>query len=420
MTKLNPQSANITEVAIIGAGPYGLSIAAHLAALGVSFRIFGKPMSAWADQMPKGMRLKSEGFASSLADPTSRFTLGEYCRQQGLRYQDIGLPVPLETFVAYGRAFQKHFVAQLEEQFVTAVRRHRDGFELQLADGEIALAHKVVVAVGITHFAQLPAELASLPGELVSHSSAHSDLAKFSGRRVGVLGSGASALDLAGLLHRAGASAQVIARSSTIRFQQPPGPRSPVDRLLRPVTGIGGGMQLFFYCNAPQLFRMLPEKLRLDRVRKTLGPAPGWFVKEEVFDKVPIHLDMKLVGASSENGRVWLNVADRSGSRRSLEFDHVIAATGYRVDLERLRFLDRDLLVEVRLTECSPALSGNFESSVRGLYFVGVAAANTFGPMMRFAFGCHFTAPRISRHLARRLSTRSNAYAAPETELVRS
>jgi cation diffusion facilitator CzcD-associated flavoprotein CzcO len=90
----------MSDVAIIGAGPYGLSLAAHLRARGVDFRIFGKPMQTWLEHMPKGMRLKSEGFASSLYDPDSKFTLAAYCKERGLAYADTGMPIPLETFTA--------------------------------------------------------------------------------------------------------------------------------------------------------------------------------------------------------------------------------------------------------------------------------------------------------------------------------
>src|SRR5580658_5584213 len=63
------------NTAIIGAGPYGLSVAAHLRRNGVPFRIFGRPMESRLAHMPKGMMLKSDGFASNIYDPESAFTV---------------------------------------------------------------------------------------------------------------------------------------------------------------------------------------------------------------------------------------------------------------------------------------------------------------------------------------------------------
>ena len=394
-------SANVIDVVIIGAGPYGLSIAAHLATSGVPFRIFGSPMSVWSNQMPKGMKLKSEGFASSLADPRSQFTLAHYCRQEGIAYQDTGRPVPLETFVSYGLAFQKKFVPNLENKMVVSVQQSPVGFDLQVDDGERVFARKVVIAVGITHFSQVPDVLSTLPENFASHSSSHSDLEGFRGRHVAVVGAGASALDLAALLHGVGASVQVVARSSVVRFHDPPQPRSLADRVLKPMTGLGAGIKLYFYVNAPRLFRLLSEKVRLDRVRKTLGPAPGWFIRDQVVGKVPLLLGVDIAGAKVQNGRVSLLLTNREGSQQTIEVDHVIAATGYRADVQRLKFLSQEMRTKIRVTDRSPALSSSFESSVPGLYFVGVAATNTFGPLMRFAFGSRFTARHLSRHLAK-------------------
>lgn len=391
------------DVAIIGAGPYGLSIAAHLRARGIDFRIFGSPMHTWLTQMPKGMRLKSEGFASFLYDPDSSFTLGHYCKQEGIPYADLGLPVPLETFTSYGLEFQKKFVPELENKLVISLHRSSAGFRITLGDGETVAARKIVIAVGLSHFDYVPPILSALSEEFVSHSSKHRTLDHFRGREVTVVGAGASALDLAALLHQGGASVQLVARKPIIRFHDPPGriPRPLLERIRLPMTGIGSGWKLLFCTHAPQVFRHLPEQIRLEAVRRILGPAPPWFTKQEVVGRVRFNLGVSITEASVHNGRVSLQLADSAGTRRTVVSDHVIAATGYRVDLRRLTFLDSDVQAGIRSVEQTPVLSSNFESSLPGLYFVGTSAANTFGPLMRFAFGAGFTARRLSKHFAR-------------------
>lgn len=399
----------VVEVAIIGAGPYGLSLAAHLSAHGVPFRIFGDPMSAWSKQMPKGMHLKSEGFASSLSAPGSAFTLRHFCSEQHLPYADTGLPVPLETFISYGLEFQKRFVPQLEKKKLISLRQAAPGFELQLENGEMLVARRVVAAIGISHFAHIPACLAGLPGEFVTHSSAHNDPGELGGRRVAVIGAGASALDLAALLHEAGACVEVIARRPVIHFHDPPRQRTLRERILQPMTGLGSGRQLFFYVHAPRVFRLLPQRIRLDRVHKTLGPAPAWFIRDRVVGKVPLHLGFEITGAGIQQHQVVLSLEDRQGNRKTIEADHVIAATGYRVDLRRLDFLCAEMRNRIETVESAPTLSSTFESSIPGLYFVGVTAANTFGPLMRFAYGCEFAARHLARHLNRLVVDRVQA-----------
>jgi len=394
------------DVAIIGAGPYGLSVAAHLRARGVDFRIFGNPMQTWLKHMPKGMHLKSEGFASSLYDPGSTFTLADYCKEQGLPYADIGTPVPLETFTGYGLEFQKRFVPELELQWVSSLRRSAVGFQITLGSGESFTARRVVVAVGLTYYDHTPAVLGALPEGFVTHSSKHSALDHFQGREVAVVGAGASALDLAALLHQVGASVQVIARVPKIRFHDPPENLDPswLDRLRTPITGIGPGWKLFLCTNLPLVFRQMPDHFRLDKVRRILGPAPCWFTKEQVVGKVGLNVGVTITQATTQNERVTLQLTDSAGMRKTLTADHVIAATGYKPDLRRLKFLDSDVLSGIRCVEQTPYLSSNFESTVPNLYFVGITAANTFGPLLRFAYGAGFAAPRLAKHLARSAS----------------
>lgn len=350
--------------------------------------------------MPEGMRLKSEGFASTLYDPGNTFTLQRFCHEKGIPYADIGLPVRLDIFIAYGTEFQKRLVPNLEDQMVVSLDRSGSGFRLQLEDGEEVFAKQVVVAAGISHFEYLPPVLSDLPRERVTHSSHHTSLSHFRGKDITVVGAGASALDMAALLKGVGASVRVIARRPEIRFHNPPGPRSLADRLRAPMNGLGPGWRSLLCVKAPLLFHRMPRRFRHTVARKHLGPAPAWFTREAVVGHVELNVSSSVQEVQMNSDRLALRVEDPSGSRW-IDTDHIIAATGYKVDLHRLKFLSGDLLANIHTYEQAPALSSSFESSVKGLYFVGAAAAPSFGPLLRFAYGAGFTARHLSRHLAR-------------------
>jgi hypothetical protein len=388
------------DIAIIGAGPYGLSLAAHLNRTGKSFRIFGEPMRFWSRHMPRGMRLKSEGFASSLYDPDSEFTLEQYCKEQGLPYAHVGLPVPLETFIAYGREFQRRYVPQLEQAEVQKLKQRSPGFELTTSTGDVVHARSVVVATGIGSYAYLPPALQGLPSNLVSHSSHHADVTPLKGRRVVVLGSGASAIDLAVSLKEAGAAPELVARIGSLKFHDPPiEPRPFMDRLLEPRSGLGTGWRSRLSCDMPLVFHALPEDLRIRVVERHLGPAPCWFTRDAIVGKVPLHLGATFQSAEPTASGIRVNFSQH-GERKSVEADHLIAGTGFKVALSRLEFIDPALRAHIRCALDSPILGRRFDSSVAGLYFVGVSAANSFGPLLRFAFGANYAARRLSRHLA--------------------
>jgi thioredoxin reductase len=391
------------EIAIVGAGPYGLSIAAHLRKRGLSFRIFGPAMDTWISHMPKGMCLKSDGFASDLYDPDRALTLKKYCAERGIAYADMGIPVRLETFTEYGLAFRDRLVPEVEHKKVVGIKRTPDGFSLTLDSGETFSARRVVLAVGVTHFEYLPENLSHLSEQFLSHSARHREVAPFKGRNLVVIGGGASALDLAGLMQAAGANVQLVARKRELKFHSKPTgkPRSWWKKLRHPDSGLGPGLRSRFFANAPWFFRFLPESLRIDLVKRTLGPSGGYFIHDMVVGKVPLHLGCTVERADMQGDNVHLYLRAQDGSAKELVADHVIAATGYKVDLKRLNFLSDELRSEIRTAGGSPILSRGFESSVPGLYFAGLAAANSFGPVMRFAFGAGFAAQHISAALAK-------------------
>jgi len=389
----------MTEVAIIGAGPYGLSIAAYFRRSGIPFRIFGRPMDSWASHMPQGMMLKSDGFASNIYDPDAAFTLEQFCAERGIEYAHMGLPVRLDTFSEYGLAFRDRMVPELEDSMVVGLERSGNGFLLRLDNGTEAKARRVVLAVGITHFEHIPENLRHLSAESLSHSYRHHDLSQFKNRSVVVLGAGSSAIDAAALLKDSGADVQLVARATSLRFHSKPQPgkrRSLWKRLRHPDSGLGPGVRSRLFSDAPGLFHHLPESLRIEVVRKTLGPSAGWFVKDKVMGRVPLVLGYGVERAQARDGKVHLHLRGLDGSEREIVTEHVIAATGYKVTMERLKFLATEICSNLKTVNGTPVLKSNFESSVPGLYFVGLAAANSFGPVMRFAFGAGFAARTVN------------------------
>ena len=388
-------------VVIAGAGPYGVSIGAHLAAAGVDFRIFGKPIYRWRCQMPRGMYLKSEGCASSLSDAAGERTLARYCGERRLSYGEWGKPVSLELFVDYALDFQRRLVPNVEETMIASIERRGREFELRMADDSVVTAGKVVVATGLDYLAHVPDALANLPRELVSHSSQHHDLSRFKGREVIVLGGGQSAIEIAVLLADAGASVRLMARKPALAWNPPPkhARRSAYQRFRHPASGLGVGVELWTYCRAPHLFRHFSREFRARKVATVLGPAGAWWLKERLAGRVQILPSHAVESARARDGRVLLRVAREGGSRFEHAADHVIAATGYRFTLDRLRFLSPRIRADIRLENGMPALSPGFESSVAGLHFAGFASAMSFGPAMRFIYGADFTAARLTREL---------------------
>jgi thioredoxin reductase len=398
------------SVAIVGAGPYGLSIAAHLGARGVSYCIFGRPMDTWTSHMPKGMLLKSDGFASSIYTPGNTYSLSAYCAKRGIAYSDKGLPVRLDVFGAYGMSFRDRFVPELQDKQITSVERSADQFVLKTDQNDTITAKAVVLAVGVTHFSYTPPVLADAPAEFVSHSYEHADVESLRGKEITILGGGSSAIDLAAILHEAGVQVQLVARVPELKFHDKTSSeerRSLWKRLRSPDSGLGPGIKSRLYSEAPSLFRHLPEKRRLEIVRTFLGPAGGWFAKAMVVGKVPMLLGRTPKKATVRNGKLSLELLDDEGSTQTITTDHVIAATGYRADIDRLKFLSAGLRSKVKRVRSAPLLGANFESSVPGLYFVGLAAANTYGPSMRFAFGAKYVADRLSRRLSNQLASQS-------------
>ncbi|MGW3266132.1 FAD-dependent oxidoreductase [Streptomyces sp. NPDC001056] len=397
----------IRPVAVIGAGPFGLSAAAHLRARGLPVRVFGEPMVSWRAHMPEGMLLKSTPAASSLHCPRPGHTLADYCAAAGIRRlvgdEDI---IPVETFIGYGEWFQRRLVPDLERVRVVSVEPGREaggGFELKLDSGESCTARAVVVATGLSGLAHLPAELGRAaadgpaPGGPVSHSSQHHDLTRFAGKELIVVGAGQSALETAVLAAEAGARVRVVARGrGRVAFGAPPWEQPR----LRPESPFGRAWSLWAFSYCPHPYRFLPEATRHFLVRRVLGPLGAWWLRERFEGAVQVTEVERVLGTEAEDGGPVLTVRTHGGRTERLTADHVIAATGYRVDVAAMDFLGPGLRARLAVSRGAPKLGAGYVSSVPGLYFTGLPAAASFGPVMRFVCGTDFASPRLAGHLA--------------------
>ncbi|MEU2085936.1 NAD(P)-binding domain-containing protein [Streptomyces albus] len=410
------------DLVVVGAGPYGLSVASHAAAAGLDLRVLGRPMATWRDHMPRGMLLASRPEATAIADPEGSRTLTAYCAGQGIGTED-GAPLPLDVFAAYGTWFAERSLPPVDEQTVTKVAPHREGFRIETAEGERLLARTVVLAVGVPLFAHRPPALAGLPAELASHSTHHRDLSPFRGREVTVLGAGLSALETAALLAEEGARVQLVARTSHLAWDAPPQPeRGRPAALRRPVSALGTGWPNWVWSRLPGAVRHLPAAVRLRIADTAPRPSGAWWLRDRFEEEVPVLLGhrvtaadrttpgvRRLGGGPGERVRLWL--AGVNGTASTLETEHVLAATGFAPRLSRLTLLDSTLREGLRRIGGSdaPWLDARFGSSCPGLFFAGLLTVPTFGPAMRFVHGTHLTAPRLVEGVRQRLAELSPA-----------
>jgi cation diffusion facilitator CzcD-associated flavoprotein CzcO len=403
-----PRTRSRVDAVVIGAGPYGLATAAHLAAAGVGARTFGEPMESWLERMPVGMYLKSTPLASSISAPRPGSTLADFCSATGEDPLVGHRPIPIDSFSRYGLWFMERNVPEVESTRVIRVAGHAGAFSVLLDDGEEVAAGSVVVATGLSGVAYVPPELAGLwvdgSDGLVSHTSEHRDLSRLAGKRIAVVGAGQSALENAAILHEHGAHVEVFVRGPRVRFADPP---ADVARqrgtLLKPESPLGPGWSLLTFSRRAGEFRYLPMRTRLRLVANVLGPSGAWWLRERVEGHVPVHVGHRVERAAANGNEVMLTLAGPGAEQRTAAFDHVMAATGYRIDVDALSFLDEGLRRQIARTAGTwPALNPGFSSSVPDLYFTGLAAAATFGPLMRFVCGTGFAARRVAVAVGRR------------------
>ncbi|MFI5807944.1 FAD-dependent oxidoreductase [Streptomyces sp. NPDC051561] len=395
----------ILPVVVIGAGPYGLSTAAHLRARGIPVRVFGDPMVSWRAHMPAGMLLKSTPVASNIDAPQPGHNLVDFCAEAGItRYESDWDLIRVEDFAAYGQWFADRLVPELEQTRVVSVDRTGPEFSLKLDSGEQFRARAVVVATGLSGLARIPRELAAAVPDgpsatgPVSHAVQHRDLSVFAGKDVLVVGAGQSALENAVLMAEAGASSvRIVARRrGAVTFGDAPD-RQP---RFRPESPFGRAWSLYALSYQATYVRQLPPAARHYLVRRVLGPLGAWWLRDRFTGRVRVTDGRRIEAAGIVDGRPTLTLSGEGPSAR-LSADHIMAATGYRTDISSMPFLGDGLRASLATTLGAPVLDAGYCSSVPGLHFTGLPSAASFGPVMRFVCGTAYASPRVAASLAK-------------------
>jgi len=328
------------------------------------------------------------------------YKIADYARLHKLDdYEDRVGPLSLERFLGYADWFTQQLVPDIRDLTVTSVVRSGDGFKVEFAEEAPIIARSVIVATGMLNYAHLPAELSGMP-DLITHSVVHDRLDKFGGRRVAVIGGGQSSLQTAALLHEAGADVQVVMRSQEIVWEQKrDADLSLIGRVRRPPVQLCEGYSCVVY-DSPGLFRLMPESLRAKKALSTFPPSGAWWLHDRVVGVVDILQNHRILGAEAHGSQVRLRLD--GPKRSSVEADHVIAGTGFRVDVAKLPFLSAEIQAALKKRINLPLVNRAGESSVPGLYFAGINTAVSLGPGVRFISGTHSAVPHLAKSVGRR------------------
>jgi len=344
------------------------------------------------------MYLKSEPYGSDMSCPQAGYDLAGYCRSERIEGIERGTPLSIERFLDYADWYIKQLVPDVSDVTVTGIEAVNSGFRVSFADAEPVEARNVVIATGILPHSHISAELSGLPSDLISHTADHHQFDRFRGRRVAVVGAGSSALETAALLHETGCDVQLVVRcpDSPIWGSRAL-PLNPVRRLRN--NKLCEGWKCPFW-NSPTAFRRLPQEVRMVKARTVLGPLGAWWLRDRVEGVVEILGETHVQGVQPNGSGVKLLL---DGPRKSsLEVDHVIAGTGFRIDINRLTYLPAELRARIATLSGYPVLTRVGESTVPGLYFAGAPAAFGLGPSMRFIAGTHNLAGYLARSVTRR------------------
>ena len=379
-----------TDLLIIGAGPFGLAIAAQAAHLGIDHLVVGRPMEFWRKNMPQGMYLRSA--CDWHLDPVNIHTIEKFLESRGQTTRDVE-PLSLEFYLAYADWFQKQKQITTLPSYIERLD-HTDGFVATTVDGDTIRARQVALAPGFKHFANIPDELkARLPEDRYTHTCDFTDFSAAANTRYLIVGGRQSAFEWAALLVEAGASAIYIShRHDTPAFEE--SDWSWVNPLVDAIA------------DNPNWFRRLSQAEKDDVSRRQWAEGrlklEPWLAPRIAGERVRILPNTELVEAVEQNGALAVTMSNGE----EIICDKVVLATGYKVDISRVPVLSAgNILAQMETRNGFPVLDDHLQTSVPGLFITSMPAIQDFGPFFGFTIAVRVSAKLICEAIVRRNST---------------
>ena len=375
-----------TSLLIVGAGPFGLAIAAQATHDHIEHLIIGKPMEFWRRNMPKGMFLRSA--CDWHLDPLCVDTVESYLQSQGKTPEDVE-PLSIDFYLSYCDWFQKQKRIEPLQVYIQKLERTNQHFVATTAGGELINAQRVVLAPGFKHFAHIPPELkAKLPAHTYTHTCEFVDFSDARDKRYLIIGGRQSAFEWAALLVEAGASAVHIShRHATPDFDV--AEWDWINKVVDDMVDDPSWFQRLSQAEKDAIsYRMWAEgRLKLE----------PWLAARIKNDRVKLWPHTELASCvQQENGDLLITLTNGE----TFNVDRVVLATGYKVDIEQLPYLAAgNLLEQLEKRNGFPVLDDHFETSVPGLFITSMPAGQDFGPFFGFTVSVRTSAKLIGERL---------------------